>query len=641
MNTLTYAGTNLNTFGVWFDSSRKYKKPAKRYLGFDVPARNGTLYASENKFDNVVIEYRCYIKENFATNYNNLINFLNSFDTYQVLENSVDNTVYRLALFHEELSVDTGQFLKDGQFSLFFDCKPQAFLKTGDTELVIQSETSAKTGNPITIDDPYGVMTVTSVAADVGPTQDLHGYSKPWAGGAEKNKLPYPYSSGDGLSTNSIVFTANSDGSLSVTGTASANSDYYFVGAYGSYVDAHIPSGSYILSLGRSGGTQTTTTRIYFVPNGGSTQYATEASPLNITIDSSKTYRIFMRIMSGGVTNATYYPMIRPSTVSDSTWEPYENICPITGYTEVNVAITGGSTFTTQLGSTVYGGSLNMTTGALTVTHANIASYAGQTINEPWFSSLDGYLTGTTPTTGAQVVYPLTTPTTASLTPQQVTLIAGTNVITCNSGDMTITLAHPYELENPSYMESKPIFKLDNETSIILNGETVITYPSVLAVTDKTTTGQGYQIKASNNVFTISGNVPAGTYDFPCTLLPEGTYKFYRNIDGVNCTLIINNGTNRTVNTGETFTIADDDVSMSVRFAGNITGSKTFKPVVTLGAVYVDCELMDCYLEDGTNANPYVQLTDGFITLPRGVSFLGTDRTQYLVATVKPRWWRL
>ena len=59
---------------------------------------------------------------------------------------------------------------------------------------------------------------------------------------------------------------------------------------------------------------------------------------------------------------------------------------------------------------TVYGGVIDVSGGKLTVTHANIASYNGETINEPWISSEDIYTQGATPTTGAQVVYPLTTP---------------------------------------------------------------------------------------------------------------------------------------------------------------------------------------------------------------------------------------
>ena len=76
---------------------------------------------------------------------------------------------------------------------------------------------------------------------------------------------------------------------------------------------------------------------------------------------------------------------------------------------------------------TVYGGNIDLTTGLLTVTHGEIDSYNGESINEPWLSSKDVYTEGGTPTTGAQVVYPLTTPQTYQLTPTQVRALVGVN----------------------------------------------------------------------------------------------------------------------------------------------------------------------------------------------------------------------
>jgi hypothetical protein len=85
---------------------------------------------------------------------------------------------------------------------------------------------------------------------------------------------------------------------------------------------------------------------------------------------------------------------------------------------------------------TVYGGELDVTSGVLTVTHANIASYNGESINEPWISSEDAYESGATPTTGAQVVYPLTTPLTVQLTPTQIKSLLGQNNIWADSGQI-------------------------------------------------------------------------------------------------------------------------------------------------------------------------------------------------------------
>ena len=85
---------------------------------------------------------------------------------------------------------------------------------------------------------------------------------------------------------------------------------------------------------------------------------------------------------------------------------------------------------------TVYGGMLNVTSGELRVTHANIASYNGETINEPWISSMDVYSAGATPTTGAQVVYPLATSQTYQLTPAQVSTLLGQNNIFADCGQI-------------------------------------------------------------------------------------------------------------------------------------------------------------------------------------------------------------
>ena len=100
-----------------------------------------------------------------------------------------------------------------------------------------------------------------------------------------------------------------------------------------------------------------------------------------------------------------------------------------TGASASSFVAYNGTTYTIAFGQTVYGGVLDVTNGTLTVTHDNIASYNGESINEPWLSSMDVYTEGGTPTTGAQVVYPLTTPVTLTLTltPTQVRALVGVN----------------------------------------------------------------------------------------------------------------------------------------------------------------------------------------------------------------------
>lgn len=87
---------------------------------------------------------------------------------------------------------------------------------------------------------------------------------------------------------------------------------------------------------------------------------------------------------------------------------------------------------------TVYGGQLDITTGLLTVTHGYIASYAGEDVGSEWISNIDVNTGDNSPSTGAQVIYPLTVPVEYQLTPTVINTLAGLNHIWCNSGNITV-----------------------------------------------------------------------------------------------------------------------------------------------------------------------------------------------------------
>lgn len=100
-----------------------------------------------------------------------------------------------------------------------------------------------------------------------------------------------------------------------------------------------------------------------------------------------------------------------------------------------------GQTYTIQFKDgdnplTVYGGTLDVTSGELTVTDAHIASYSGETLPSTWISDRDVYAEGTTPTTGAEVVYKLANSVTYHLTPTQIRTLVGNNNIWADTGDI-------------------------------------------------------------------------------------------------------------------------------------------------------------------------------------------------------------
>jgi len=96
-----------------------------------------------------------------------------------------------------------------------------------------------------------------------------------------------------------------------------------------------------------------------------------------------------------------------------------------------------GHTYNIPFGQNVAKGTLNVTTGVLTITHGYISSYNGESINEPWVSSIDEYVENTNPSTGAEVVYPLTTPTIIQLDSKTLQSLLNENNIWCDTNGDT------------------------------------------------------------------------------------------------------------------------------------------------------------------------------------------------------------
>ena len=250
----------------------------------------------------------------------------------------------------------------------------------GEVDFDLYGEAS---GNPASFADGAAAGLVECIA-DIEATQDLHGYDKPWAGGAGKNKLPLIISdiktlnnggtwNGNIYTINGMTFEIIADDNnilgIKANGTPSAHS---FFGISGTY-DAN----NYIFNGCPSGGANNTY-RCDLRENVGGASIVSgidTGSGFSFTLSESKTGVYNIRIESGyTANNLMFYPMIRLST-EPSGYEPYSNICPITPHTEVNITVSatqGGSGEDTQiaLGRNVYGGTLNVKTGLLTVTHA-------------------------------------------------------------------------------------------------------------------------------------------------------------------------------------------------------------------------------------------------------------------------------
>jgi len=86
---------------------------------------------------------------------------------------------------------------------------------------------------------------------------------------------------------------------------------------------------------------------------------------------------------------------------------------------------------------TVYGGTLDVISGTLTITHGYLDSYNGEDLPGAWISDRDVYTEGTVPSFGAQVVYELLIPNYYVLTALEIKSIAGVNNVWSDAGDVT------------------------------------------------------------------------------------------------------------------------------------------------------------------------------------------------------------
>ena len=131
-----------------------------------------------------------------------------------------------------------------------------------------------------------------------------------------KNLIPFPYYNGASYSSDGVTFTANNDGSISLSGTASA--DVYYA------LDANTISDRYaglsvVASI--SGGISGVT---LYGQKDGATVFDT-GSESSFTIPTYSSYfAVYIKVSNGTNTNGlTIYPMIRDSRIVDDTFEPY------------------------------------------------------------------------------------------------------------------------------------------------------------------------------------------------------------------------------------------------------------------------------------------------------------------------------
>lgn len=193
--------------------------------------------------------------------------------------------------------------------------------KVTDATNKLSTATQTVEGNPLSF-TTLSEQNAESTLIDLEPIQDLHGYSKPWVGGAGKNICP-----------NDGSLHLNTTNAISSTGTFNSNNNcdayYYPTNKYSNLTISCVDKTKLNSQI----------IRVFYtdsIPANGVSEYRTNnlISGNYVSVDTSYAYIVFIFYWN----DPTDKSLIQIESGTQATsYAPYENICPISGRTEVNL----------------------------------------------------------------------------------------------------------------------------------------------------------------------------------------------------------------------------------------------------------------------------------------------------------------
>ncbi len=137
---LIFDGEDSRDYGIYITGEAVFNAPTRDAEAIVIPGRNGTFIRDNGRFDNISVTYPagCYAstEADFAEAISAFRNMLCSRVGYKRLEDDYNPDEYREAVYKNGLEV-TPSLLKAGEFSITFECKPQRFLKSGETATAV------------------------------------------------------------------------------------------------------------------------------------------------------------------------------------------------------------------------------------------------------------------------------------------------------------------------------------------------------------------------------------------------------------------------------------------------------------------------------------------------------------------------
>lgn len=137
-----FDGENSRTYGVYVTDVEVFGAPVRNVEMISIPGRNGSFALDKGSYENIQVTYKCAMgcesQADFNAGISAFRNTLASRTGYKRLEDEINTSEYRMACFRGGISVPTLN-KETATFDVVFDCKPQRYLKSGETAVSVAS----------------------------------------------------------------------------------------------------------------------------------------------------------------------------------------------------------------------------------------------------------------------------------------------------------------------------------------------------------------------------------------------------------------------------------------------------------------------------------------------------------------------
>lgn len=143
---IVYGSVNSSNYGIVVGEPPAFERPNRKQTIFQVPGRNGSVLFQEDAWEDVTRSYNVWLSENITEDSGGdksgyLVEYVDAFEAalnsqkgYQRLTDNFEPDVYRKAYYSGGDSF-TNELTQYGRATLRFTCRPERFLKSGETAI--------------------------------------------------------------------------------------------------------------------------------------------------------------------------------------------------------------------------------------------------------------------------------------------------------------------------------------------------------------------------------------------------------------------------------------------------------------------------------------------------------------------------